>query len=156
MKKLFLLLIWISTSVGSYGQKGLSFEEAKEKGILTSHLDSIYASSIDADTNKGVFRNNSEEFIAAYYKLLQDFGKYLSNHNFLWNEPTNEFHRIYFNKEGKIDYYLYSIRPNPLTTEQQKRFAELLTAFLMDYKFPLKASENFVQCGSSKYMPTEK
>jgi hypothetical protein len=156
MKKLFVLLIWVSISAMSYGQKALTFEEARAMGIITSHLDSIYANSIDSDTNKGVFKKNQDEFISSYSKLLKDFGQYLTKNNFLWAQPTNGFNRIYFDKDGKIDYFLYSFRPNPLTKEQEKRFGELLNAFIQEYRFPLKASEKFVQCSPFRYMPIEK
>ena len=137
----------------SYGQKAMTFSEANEQNIKISSLDSQYQSGIHADTSLAVFKTNTDEYIAGYQDLLQDLGQYLKENNFLWDKPTNGFNRIYFDKNGKIDYFLYNFRPNQLTTEQEKRFAELLGKFILNYEFPLTANTKFSQCSPVTYMP---
>jgi hypothetical protein len=137
----------------SYGQKAMTFNEANEQNIKMSSLDSQYQSGIHADTSLAVFKTNTDEYFAGYQDLLLDLGQYLKENNFLWDKPTNGFNRIYFDKNGKIDYFLYSFRPNQMTTEQEKRFAELLGKFILNYKFPLTANTKFSQCSPVTYMP---
>jgi hypothetical protein len=156
MKTLLIFLISFAFYCFSFSQKAMHFNVAKNTGIHTSQLDSIYLRGIHADTSLAVFKTNAEEYIAAYQKLLQDFGKHLKANNFIWEKATKGFNRIYFNKEGKIDYFLYSFRPDQLTTEQEKRFDDLLNKFVAVYQFPLKAKSNFAQCSPVTYMPEAK
>jgi hypothetical protein len=156
MKNLFLTLILSATTTFSFTQKALSFSQAKSLGISTDHLDSTYASGIHSDSTLSVFHNKQEEYIKAYQKLLQDLGNYLKKNNFIWEKPVKGFNRIYFNKDGKIDYFLYSFRPDQITAEQEKRFGELLSKFIKKYRFPLKADRPFAQCSPVTYMPADK
>lgn len=156
MKTILTILTTLTLSYLSYGQKAMTFNEAKEINIRISHLDSIYLSGIHSDTSLAVFKTNQDEYIAAYQKLLQDLGKYLITNHFLWDKPTKAFVRIYFDKNGKIDYFLYSFRPDQLTEEQEKRFGELLSEFIVDYRFSLTASTGFAQCSPVTYMSLDK
>jgi len=156
MKIILTILTALSFSPLSYGQKAMTFNEAREQNIRTSYLDSIYMSGIHSDTSLAVFKTNEDEFIADYQKLLLDLGQYLRENNFLWDNPTHGFNRIYFDKNGKIDYFLYSFRPNQLTTEQEKRFGELLNKFIMNFQFPLTAKTKFAQCSPVTYLPLKK
>jgi hypothetical protein len=137
------------------GQTAMSFDVAKVRAIRVSHLDSVYKSGIHADSTQAVFKNNQDEYIAAYQKLLQDLGKYLKENNFMWTQPVKGFNRIYFDKDGRIDYFLYSFRPGQLSVEQEKGFDTLLNGFIKNYRFPLSAGVNFAQCSPVTYVPAE-
>ena len=156
MKTLLTIIALFSFSFIFHAQKAMNFNEAKKNNIRTSQLDSIYLNGINSDTSLAVFKTNTEEYIAAYQKLLQDLGKFLKANNFLWEKPTKGFNKIYFNKEGKIDHFLYNFRPDQLTAEQEKRFDELLNKFIVDYRFPLTAKSKFAQCSPVTYMPETK
>jgi hypothetical protein len=156
MRITLTILTTILISGLAYGQKAMTFNEAKANNIRTSYLDSVYLSGMHSDTSLAVFKSNQDEYIGAYQKLLQDLGKYLKANNFMWDKPTKGFNRIYFDKNGKIDYFLYNFRPNQLTIEQEKEFDELLNKFIMDYNFPLKAQTGFAQCSPVTYMPIKK
>ena len=153
MRKFIAISTVLSFCYLSYGQKAMTFNDANEQNIKMSSLDSQYQSGIHADTSLAVFKTNTDEYIAGYQDLLQDLGQYLKENNFLWDKPTNGFNRIYFDKNGKIDYFLYSFRPNQMTTEQENGFAELLGKFILNYKFPLTANTKFSQCSPVTYMP---
>jgi hypothetical protein len=155
--KTFLAILTLLVSFSfTYGQKAMTFEEAQENGIKVAYLDSTYKSGIHSDTSLAVFKTNESEYIDAYKSLLKDLNKYLKENNFLWKKTTRGFNRIYFNKDGKIDYFLYNFRPDQLTREQEQKFAELLSKFIEMYQFPLKASTGFAQCSPVSYMPAEK
>ncbi|HMC97007.1 MAG TPA: hypothetical protein VKG92_05105 [Flavobacteriales bacterium] len=154
------ILLVLATTVLPYsvmvGQHVYSFNDPASEPIRAMGLDSIYRSGAHVDSTKAVFGTEQEEFFDAYQGMLQDLGKYLKAHDFIWEQPVKGFNRIYFSKEGKIDYFLYSIRPGQLTVEQEKRFDELLKGFVADYRFPMTAEVGFAQCSGVTYMPPKK
>jgi hypothetical protein len=156
MKTILIIIASVTINYFSYGQQAMTFGEAKEKGIRTSYLDSIYQNGIHSDTSFAVFKTNVDEYMNAYQKLLQELGNYLKANDFLWTSPTKGFNRIYFAKDGKIDYFLYSFRPDQLSLIKEDRFGELLSKFILDYKFPMEAKVKFAQCSPVTYMPAAK
>ena len=156
MKTILTILTTLTLSYLSYGQKAMTFNESKKINIRISHLDSIYLSGIHSATSLAVFKTNQYEYISAYKKLLQDCEKNLLTNNFLLEKPQKILYVIYFDKNGKIDYFLYSFRPDQLTEEQEKRFGELLSEFIVDYRFSLTATTGFAQCSPVTYMSLDK
>lgn len=153
MKSVSTIIMLFIFGQYSYGQKAMTFNEAKENGISIAHLDSIYKSGIHADTTLAVFITNQDEYIVAYKKLLHDLGAFLKENDFLWENRTKGFNRIYFDKSGKIDFFLYNFRPDQLTAEQENRFKELLNEFITNYQFSLTANIGFAQCSPVTYTP---
>lgn len=158
MKKSVVVISFVFLSLFSFGQVGLQFNEAKRKGLVD--LDSIYMSAIHTDTAKAVFKmeKERENLKVSYYQMLKDFGKFLSENNFEWKNKTQGFNRVYFNENGKIDYFLFSFRKSEheLTEEEHKEFQRLLNLFVKDYQFPLTADTKFVQCSPVTYLPQKK
>jgi hypothetical protein len=95
-------------------------------------------------------KDNSEEFVNAYYQLLLDFGKFLSANDFHWKQTTRCWNRIYFNKDGKVDYFLYQFN-SELSDEMKTRFDILLNEFIKDYQLPITAEVPFSQCSPVNY-----
>lgn len=155
MKKPILAISFVFLGLFSFGQVGLTFNEAKHRGLVD--LDSIYIDAVHSDTTKAVFKTEKERenLITSYEQMLQDFGKFLSENNFEWKRQTRGFNRVYFNESGKVDYFLFSIRnsEHELTEEEHKEFQRLLNLFVKDYLFGLTADTKFVQCGSVIYSP---
>jgi len=137
-----------------HGQTALPIDLAKQQGIRISGLDSLYMSGVHSDSTLAVFHNNQNEFIAAYQKMLQELGKFLAVYNYSWDKPTKAFNRVYFDKDGNVDYFLYSFRSGQLTVEQETRFGDLLNQFIQTYKFPLTADRGFAQCSPVTFMPS--
>lgn len=155
----FTITVLLTTCLQAFGQHlGLTFQEAEKQGISIKHLDSIYTSAVHSDTSLAVFKTDTEQeaLQQAYIKLLQDFGKFLSDNNFKWEKPTRCFNRIYFSSNGTIDYFLFNflgkIEDKP-TGHTEKEFQRLLNAFISDYEFPLTAETKFAQCSPTTYMP---
>ncbi len=153
MKIIFSLLVGLLISTLTFSQKAYTFEQAKEKGIRITFLDSTYKSAIHSDTSLAVFKKNSATFIKCYERMLQELGEHLKANNYEWLKPTKGFNRIYFNKTGNIDYFLYNFKPNQISVENEIKFGELLGQFIMTYQFPLNPSSNFSQCSPVTYTP---
>ena len=154
MKTTLLVLLSVLTITKLCAQKGFQFQDAGKHNIRVSYLDSTYKSAIHSDSTKAVFKDN-EEVAKAYNTLLQDLGNFLYKNGFLWEQTVRGFNRIYFNKDGSIDYFIYTFR-SELTAEQLSKFNTLLNEFIQDYKFPLSADEKFAQCSPVTYVPKEK
>lgn len=159
IKANFVITVLLIISFQTFGQHlGLTFQNAEKQGISIKHLDSVYTSAVHTNTSLAVFKTESEQeaMQQAYIKLLQDFGKFLSENNFKWEKPTRCFNRIYFNADGTIDYFLFNFlgRPEDKPSENiEKEFQRLLNVFISDYKFPLTAKTKFAQCSPTTYMP---
>lgn len=138
----------------THAQQVVPFDKA-DPALRGGRLDSLYRSAIHVDSTQAVFQDQ-QRFIDAYARMLQELGTYLHAHDFEWPGPVRGFNRIYFNADGRVDHFLYSIRPGQISAEQEARFGELLGDFVKDYRFPLPAPERFAQCGSVVYQPKAK
>ena len=160
-----IVALWVllfTTTFISVGQHtGLTFKEAESRGIKISELESLYMSAIHVDTSQAVFKTDKQQEVMsnAYVKLLQDFGKFLTDNNFHWTEPTKCFNRIYFKSDGSIDYFLFNFTGmgvNRLPAEKEIEFTRLLNQFIKDYKIQVTADRNFAQCSPVTYKPKDK
>lgn len=156
MRKTLFLIILFSATLSGVSQKAMTFNIAREQNIRNSWLDSTYTNGINTDTSKAVFKSNVDEYIAAYQQLLQELVSYLKSNGLVWEKPIRGFNKIYFDKSGKIDYYLYNLKPDQLTSDQEKTFDALLKKFVASHTFSLKAPVNFAQCSPVTYMPPSK
>ncbi|HYK77737.1 MAG TPA: hypothetical protein VEV16_12235, partial [Daejeonella sp.] len=113
----------------------------------------LYKSAVHSNAELAVFKSPEEqaELQKAYITLIKDLATFLKSKDFKWEKPTRCFNRIYFNPIGKIDYFLYNFPKDQIAPEKEKEFDRLLNLFVKDYKFSLKANENFAQCSPIKY-----
>jgi hypothetical protein len=141
----------MSVSSLSHGQKiATSFRNAIDnKGISVENLDKAYQSALHNDSTKAAFNGHSKEFTEAYISLLKELGSFLKKNNFSWAKQTRCFNRIYFNKKGEIDYFLFDFPELEEVKEQE--FERLLNQFIQNYKFPMTNGVKFAQCSPVKY-----
>jgi hypothetical protein len=142
------LLPWVL-----YGQKiATTFQDAVEKGVSIEKLDESYMSAIHSDSTKAAFNGQEKQFIDGYVSLLSDLSTYLKQHNFKWEKATRCFNRIYFNKNGGIDYFLFNFKDGEIDRKKESEFKTLLGLFIQTYKFPLSSNVNFAQCSPVSYV----
>ena len=132
MKPIISALMFTLVSMVSSAQKiATTFQNAtKNEGIRIEQLDSTYQSALHADSTKAVFTSQETEFYDGYVSLLQDLGKHLSANNFKWDKTTRCFNRIYFNKDGEINYFLFNFYPGQIEPEKEKEFEKHLSTFV--------------------------
>jgi len=150
--KTVILIFSVVISLSAFSQKAMTFQKAAQEGVKIGNLDSVYMSGVHSDRSLMVFKSNTNEFIESYYQMLRDFGKFLGNNDFKWETQTKCFNRIYFNKDGKVDYFLYNFN-SELSDEMKARFDILLNEFIKDYQFPMSAEVPFSQCSPVTYSP---
>lgn len=154
-----IIMLMMAISLPAIAQHlGITFQKAEKQGIAYKYLDSIYKSAVHTDTSLAVFKTEKEQeaLQQAYIKLLNDFGVFLTTNEFFWDKPTYCFNRIYFNKDGSIDYFLFNFlgKGGDLpSTEKQKEFQRLLNLFIQNYKFSLTSDTKFAQCSPTVYKP---
>jgi len=153
MKQTVFAIIFFAFSLHSFGQGvAFPFEKANEHSILISELEQTYQSAIHTDTTLAVFKSKDQEntLVGAYQKLVKDLHKFLKKNNFYWTKPTRCFQRIYFDKNGKIDYFIYDFKQEVPQDEKQE-FDRLLNEFIQKYEFGAKAPVKFSQCSPIVY-----
>ncbi|MCH2233673.1 MAG: hypothetical protein MK078_05410 [Crocinitomicaceae bacterium] len=136
----------------------MTFQEAEDHGLTLPHLDSVYKSAVHVDTSLAVFKTAQEQdsLQSAYIQLLQEFGNFLAENEFVWEKRTPCYNRIYFSADGGIDYFLFNFLGKPEyqpSPAQQAEFKRLLNEFIQDYQFGVTASIKFAQFSPTTYMP---
>ena len=151
MKLLLFIILFVFSTYFTHAQKAMTFEKAKTTGISISQLDSLYQSALHSDSTKAVFGKQQGEFTKNYMQLLKDLNGYLHEHHYKWEQETRCFNRIYFNKDGSIDYFLYNFKKDAIAPEKEKQFEGLLNEFIKTYRFPMSAPVKFAQCSPTVY-----
>jgi hypothetical protein len=150
--KFFTFIIFTFISLAASAQRAITFQDAEKEGLTVQKLDKIYANALDTDSAKSVFRGaETKAFYNAYVALLQEVSRYMKANNFSWGKPTRIVHRIYFEPDGTIDYYLINLKPAGMSAETQAQFVTLLNQFVKSYKLKITAGKKFAQCGPAIY-----
>lgn len=157
-KPLLLLLAFITcATVTSFGQgRAMTFQEAENQGVPFQHLDSLYKSAVHEVEHLAVFKTAAEQknLQLAYVRLLQDLGSFLRENGFKWEKQIRGANRIYFNPDGRIDYFLFHFPEGQLAPDKEMEFQRLLSLFIQGYKFEVSAGEKFAQCSAVRYSDT--
>lgn len=152
MKTIFICTILLLSSLSANAQAiTTTFENAELKGISIAELDSKYPSAAHYNPEKGVFKERQDEYLNHYRDLHVNLGKYLSKKGFKWPETVRLFTRVYFAKDGSIDYFLINPSKANLTESQQNDYFTYINEFSQDYKLPISANIGFSQCSPVVY-----
>jgi hypothetical protein len=145
------ITIGLLSCFSGFGQNiAISFDEVESKKISIYELDEVYKSALHSDSTKAVFNGREEEFLNSYKSLLNELALHLKSNNFYWEKQTRCFNRIYINKDGEINYFIYNFKEE-IEKIKEEEFKKLLTLFINTYKFPLASEVNFVQCSPVKF-----
>lgn len=98
----------------------------------------------DDSTLDMVFKGRMEELQASWKTLFMDMKQFLMQKGYTFNETETLWCRLYFNKDGGIDYYSYALNPQ----SNRKKIGRLLQTFFTSYHFQVTADRSFSQCGS--------
>ncbi len=151
----FFFFIAFSLALTTNAQQISTFKQAPAKNIVITQLDSVYAPAL-GDSN-AVFAANEEVFIQAYTKFVQGFGQLLADSNFVW--PTERkgeirgFNRVYFNADGSVAFWVYSLKKLELSDSDQIRFEHLLLCYCQKIKLKMNTpnQQKYVQCAPVLY-----
>jgi|688.fasta_scaffold706674_1 hypothetical protein len=160
MTKLFIstLIIFALTSCSGTIKKGnidtskiISPSDNAVKKI--KQLDSIYQSALHVDTSLAVFKTDADQqkMFDAYSTFLQDFGKFLKQNNFTWGQETKCWNRLYFDKDGSVDYYIYNFK-SQIEKAKEEQFKLLFAEYIMTHKINITADKKFAQCSPVRFL----
>ena|ERR1700761_3448224 len=153
MRIIVLTALLFLTVAANAQQRANTFEKAAKNNLTVKQLDKQYANALDADSNKAAFRNTADQkkFIGAYTAMLTDLNTYLHKHDFKWEQPTRIVHRIYFEPDGTVDYYLLNLSDTKMNSNKKEKLISLLNQFIAGYKLKTTADKKFAQCGPAIY-----
>ena len=138
----------------SFGQKVITFSEMKNQKSKISTLDSIFSTAIQIDSSKCVFGNRRDEYNETYFKYMVDLRSYLLTKGIEWDTLVVGHQIIYFNKNGQVEYFIYSFDDGLVSKEKEALFRKLV--FISENKMKISADSNFQQCGTIYYSPKTK
>jgi hypothetical protein len=136
LRVVFFLSVFIFCKLSA--QEVLPVSKFLEYKLSQYLLDSIYKPALHSDSVKAVFYKKDEQFVESWTKMLQDLGDYLTMNNFKWDKPTWCFTKVYFNKKGGVDYFIYNFKEEATPLFKQREFDRHLKDFLKGYKFKSK------------------
>lgn len=149
MKSFILSTLLFILLHAASAQVAMSLQEAEKQGLDVKRLDLSYKTGIGNDSI-AVFKGQEDAYVKAYYAMLRDLGHHLNEHNFYWGGQVRCYNRIYFAADGSVDYYLFDFDAN-ISESRQKQFKELLSQFIVSYKFEMNGKKQFAQCSPVNY-----
>lgn len=103
-------------------------------------------------------QNSTKEEYAEVAKTWRDFhrqiGKIVKENNFSWNVKDSSisvFNRIYFTKNGEVDYYMFKVLNKNVSEEKKAAYEKLLAKHISKVKIDLKRENQYAQCGKVRY-----
>jgi hypothetical protein len=161
MKTLYILLttLLLSVSPDLFAQNDPSLLRTKvvsfsDKAALSEYveaeLDTKYPNLMSPENQK----NNSEEIMSAWKEIHQQVYGLTVASGFDWGVPDENIqllHKIYFDKEGKVEYYFFRVFNDDVSEEKKKAFQDLLDRHLHQLSISFSQDTRFAQCGKSAY-----
>jgi hypothetical protein len=159
---------WILLIIGIVSCKQKPTEKATESIIETKvvnaddkiafteyrelNLDSSYTNLLDP---RNVTESEYKDVKASWSEFHKKVSKFIKEENFKWEVPDSTIsivNRIYFDKNGTIDYYAFKILNPSIPAEKRIEFEKILKKFSKEIKLELKRNEQYAQCGKTKYL----
>ncbi|MFT7251234.1 MAG: hypothetical protein ACI9FW_000961 [Flavobacterium sp.] len=116
------------------------------------NLDSTYTALLD---RKNVSKSEYKIVVESWYEFHKKVAQFIKEENFKWEVPDSTItilNRIYFDKSGTIDYYLFRIRKLSVSAEKRTEYQKVLQKFSKEVTLDLKRTEKYAQCGKIKYL----
>lgn len=144
INSLLIILLGASFSGTLQAQHlALPMSQLSEHGTNIELLDSLYKNVLDPDPGQTLFGGKGAAYYDAHVKLFSDLGAYLKKNNFSWGQPVRTMTRIYYKKDGSIDYFIYDLSRSGLSDQKQADFSKLINSFLETYSTGIIAGKNF-------------
>lgn len=144
---IFLFLLSAFAPTLTQGQKVMRLVDARDIGLTTEHMDSLYRSAFNMqDSTDRAFPGREDAFLELWPGTLQALGGYLHRQGFRHPQDIPITYRIFFATDGRIEHFHYAIR-EAIDPALEQRFQQSVEQFTDDYAFPMKPVGRFKQCG---------
>lgn len=128
------------------GNNEIAYNEIKKM-----NLNSTYTNLLDP---RNVSESEYKIVVESWSEFHKKISKFIKEENFKWEVPDSTitiYNRIYFDKNGTIDYYTFKIKNPSISAEKRAEYEKVLQKFSKEVKLDLKRSEQYAQCGKTKY-----
>lgn len=163
--KHILCILWISFFISCKNKPSNEAALAPKQPIVISfnnkavfnkfktlNLDSTYTNLLDP---RNVSPSEYQEVTAAWSDFHNKVNNYLYEIDFKWevtDSAITVFNKIYFDKNGAVDYYAFKVLNPGVSEEKQIEFEKILKQFSKEKTLNLKRDNQFAQCGKTKYI----
>lgn len=153
--RLFLSIVLCLGLTRVDAQVVMTFETADGAGLRVSQLERTYSVELGEDETLYVpemdGRQEMEMFVALRYQLADS----LKAWGFRWERTTSVKNRVFFNTEGRLDYFFYSTAPHFTSPMDCTRFEDMLVRFFRTYQLPQSPSTLIVRCAPITFLASE-
>jgi len=114
-------------------------------------LDSIYPNLLDPT----VSGDSITSVMNSWMLLHQAISTQLDRNSFSWQSQDSIIeilHKIYFNEDGQIDYYLFRVFNESVNDSIVSAFSVEIDSFTNNFIMQLDMDRNYAQCGKTSYM----
>lgn len=125
----------------------LAFNEFSKLNLDDKCVNLLDPSNTSEAERKSVFNSWSN--------LHKNVTRFLKEEKFDWEVPDSTisiYNRIYFDKNGNINYYVFNINNPSVTEEKKAEFENVLLKFSKNVQLELQRDQEFSQCGKTKYL----
>ena len=121
-----------------------------EQKLKSLNLDNIYPNPINS---KNISESEKKSIVDSWSDLVSKLSDFMVKEKFDWENDNKVrlYQKVYFSKNGKVDYYTFNVKSQNVTEKKKIEFAELLEKFSKDLKFDVESKDNFWQCGTTIY-----
>ncbi|MDY2586817.1 hypothetical protein [Winogradskyella aquimaris] len=98
--------------------------------------------------------NESKRVIESWSNFHKKIISFLKEEDFSWEVPDSTisiYNRIYFDKNGRVNYYVFNINNPSISELKKEEFKNTLSKFSKEVHIELRRDEEFAQCGKTKY-----
>lgn len=123
-----------------------NFEKFKEL-----KLDDSYVNLLNPMFSK---KEEFKDVLKSWGDFHNKVNEVLVANDFSWEIPDSSItvvNRIYFNKDGGVNYFLVNVRNDNVSDEVKNKYITLLNTHLDELSIELKREDKFAQCGKVKY-----
>lgn len=155
MRKLFFVVCVFCWALLAQAQQCMTFQDMEKNGLSLAKLDSLYPNALGSGKAEGAFKSQ-QKFGKQWAQFHEDLMLYLNTNGLKWGKPTNCFNKIYFNADGKIEYWFFNFfKADSIPENIQAKYLELITAFSKIYTFKDKIPSQFTQCATVTFFDIE-
>ncbi len=164
MKDIFIIcLITAFVSCGNsstvFGQgdktnpKVINFDNKTEfNDYQKLNLDSLYPNLLDPSKSS---EKEYKAVIKSWSEFHQKVSSFMKNESFTWSVEDSTIsivNKIYFNKNGMVDYFFFRILNPSISDSKKTEFESVLQKFSRSVIMDLTRDSKYAQCGKTKYL----
>jgi len=133
--------------------KIINFDNKTEfKEYRKLNLDSLYPNLLDPSKSS---EKEFKEVVKSWSELHQKVSSFMKDEDFVWSVEDSTIsivNKIYFNKNGTIDYFFFRILNPSIPDSKKMEFASVLQKFSESIIINLNRDSKYAQCGKTKYI----